>query len=390
MYSSHRYSEGHVFFREGAVGTSAYIIKSGRVEISITQAGKEIVLCACGPGEIFGEMALLGTQTRTATARAIERTEAISISRAHLLSLLRQCDPLLKHIVLTLVNRLKQTNAKIRPEKADHMGLSFCRLLAMIFNGSSASQIPFSVVVEQIIGILSLDASDCYTLLDRLQTFNLIELEQGRYAKDKVIRLVDTQNFLAKAEKIAPELERTLAERLDQESVYIDIYDLAEHVGVERQKIHRKIRDDDFPVELLLFKKADVLKWLDQVGVNFLERKKRVTVDELETLDQIVHVRNSVMRTALGKMEFYQICQLLKAASEEAHAKILSNLSGRLKQVVEQELELIADVDEDEVEDIIEDLLEHIRTAMAADGVARPRSGAKKVSANDEAEDDVE
>ena len=106
LYSTRGYPKGHIFFEEGSPGTLASIIKSGYVEITKREGDQKQVLAVLGPGEIFGEMALLGTHTRTATARAIEPTEIINVSRAHLLSRLQKADPILKRLTLSLVKRL--------------------------------------------------------------------------------------------------------------------------------------------------------------------------------------------------------------------------------------------------------------------------------------------
>ena len=113
LYSSHRYPEGHLFFEEGDVGTLGYIVLTGRVRITKHRASQQLVLAILGKGEIFGEMALLGTETRTATAQAIEDTEVIPLSPANLAGVLHKTDPILRHLIRTLVTRLKRTTDAI-------------------------------------------------------------------------------------------------------------------------------------------------------------------------------------------------------------------------------------------------------------------------------------
>ncbi|MCZ6676635.1 MAG: cyclic nucleotide-binding domain-containing protein [Candidatus Poribacteria bacterium] len=401
-YSSHRYPAGHVFFEEGTAGTSAHIIKSGQVEIIIRQGDKEILIDVFGPGEIFGEMALLGTKTRTATARAIEQTAVINISRARLLNVLRHGDPILRHLVLTFVNRLKRANTKIRPDKADNMALSVCRILALTANQNieltdltdehGNTLLPYTMAIEQVRGILSIDATDCRAVLERLETFNLIEIIENQASTDKFIRFIDEEHFLEKAERASQELGSALSSRLFQRSIYIDLFDFSEQIEVERERIYKKIAEGQFPEEFLLFKSDDVLKWAEEVGPSFFEAKrKRISADELDTLDDIVHVRNSILRTVLNQMDFYKICQLLKTAAEPVKDKMLSNLSGRLKQVVEQELDLIEEVDADEVEEVTEDLLEETRDLMEAEkqarGVGKKSRGAEDADAEPQSEE---
>ena len=68
------FSPGTLIVGEGQPGTVAYIIETGCVEISCLHGGKRVVLAQLGPGELFGEMALIDEQVRSASARAIEPT----------------------------------------------------------------------------------------------------------------------------------------------------------------------------------------------------------------------------------------------------------------------------------------------------------------------------
>ncbi len=64
--------KGTLIIREGEVDRDAYIIVSGRVEVFRDSGTSHIVLAELGPGQIFGEMALVLERPRTASVRAIE------------------------------------------------------------------------------------------------------------------------------------------------------------------------------------------------------------------------------------------------------------------------------------------------------------------------------
>ena len=118
QFSSQKYQPGDVLFRQGDSGDTAYIIKSGKIEVYLENTDRIISLTTFGTGEIFGEMFLFGgkAQKRTASCRALEPTEVINLSRKQLLSMLKEIDPILKHLMLTLVNRLKAMNDKVAQE----------------------------------------------------------------------------------------------------------------------------------------------------------------------------------------------------------------------------------------------------------------------------------
>jgi predicted acylesterase/phospholipase RssA/CRP-like cAMP-binding protein len=56
-----------VVFSEGSLGDSMYLIESGQVKVSVTTGKIEKIINYLGPGNFFGEMALLLDQRRTAT-----------------------------------------------------------------------------------------------------------------------------------------------------------------------------------------------------------------------------------------------------------------------------------------------------------------------------------
>ncbi len=74
-----RVAEGQVVVREGETDRSLYLIKQGRFEVSAVPPGGDepVVLAELGPGELFGEVAIVGEVPRTATVRALEDAEVL-------------------------------------------------------------------------------------------------------------------------------------------------------------------------------------------------------------------------------------------------------------------------------------------------------------------------
>ena len=78
-----------------------YIISQGKVKIFKSASnGKEITLSFFGPGEIFGEVAVLENRTYPASAQAISATRLIGIKKADFWGL----------FVETSVNRLEKSS----------------------------------------------------------------------------------------------------------------------------------------------------------------------------------------------------------------------------------------------------------------------------------------
>jgi signal transduction histidine kinase len=78
------FAAGQEIFHEGAPGDGVYFVKSGLVEISVG-SGAGRVFSRLGPGEIFGEMAIIEHRPRSATALAAQPTEVYFLPRGEML-----------------------------------------------------------------------------------------------------------------------------------------------------------------------------------------------------------------------------------------------------------------------------------------------------------------
>lgn len=82
---------GETLFRAGDPGDSLFIVQSGNVELYIKDtAGQKIVLTVAGSGDTFGELSLLDSGARTATATALEESELLVLDRDDLLLLFQK------------------------------------------------------------------------------------------------------------------------------------------------------------------------------------------------------------------------------------------------------------------------------------------------------------
>ncbi|HVZ72750.1 MAG TPA: FAD-dependent oxidoreductase [Polyangia bacterium] len=76
------FEPGQLVFSEGELGDRVYILLSGRAEVVRRPAnGVEQLLATLGPGEFFGEMALLDSAPRNATVRCLEAMTVLSIPK---------------------------------------------------------------------------------------------------------------------------------------------------------------------------------------------------------------------------------------------------------------------------------------------------------------------
>ena len=109
-----RYDAGAVVFKEGDEGSTCYIVRSGRARaIREHPDGRSITLAHFGPGDMFGEMAMLDGERRSATVEATEATEAIAILSADMHRLLREHPDISIKLIAALGRRLRHTNERL-------------------------------------------------------------------------------------------------------------------------------------------------------------------------------------------------------------------------------------------------------------------------------------
>ncbi len=112
------YQEGETLFEEGDIGRALFLIETGSVELAKRgRDGKQQQLAVAGPGDFFGEMALLEEMPRSATARALETTNVFLLYKAKLDALLitrpRAGVPILRRLAQLLSARVRLASEKL-------------------------------------------------------------------------------------------------------------------------------------------------------------------------------------------------------------------------------------------------------------------------------------
>jgi CRP/FNR family cyclic AMP-dependent transcriptional regulator len=111
---SRRFAPEETIFLRGSAGDSMMVVVTGQVHITLRSAdGKEIVLAILGPGEIFGEIAMLDGEERTADAKAATECNLAIFYRRDVLTFFKQNPAAWSNIVLVLCERLRHTDRQI-------------------------------------------------------------------------------------------------------------------------------------------------------------------------------------------------------------------------------------------------------------------------------------
>jgi CRP/FNR family cyclic AMP-dependent transcriptional regulator len=106
---------GKTLFREGDPGGVLYVIKDGRLQLSVVDdTGKTVVVDTLEPGEFFGEISMLDGGKRTATAVAVEEVRALSLDREPFLALLRRQPDAALDVMTSIAKRMRKTDERLR------------------------------------------------------------------------------------------------------------------------------------------------------------------------------------------------------------------------------------------------------------------------------------
>ena len=107
------FSSGQSIFAEGDSGDGVYVVKDGLVEISVT-LGQNLrrAFAQIGPGEMFGEMAVLELKPRSASATATKNTTVYFIPRGELLAMAERSPSLSLELLREISHRLREFNRR--------------------------------------------------------------------------------------------------------------------------------------------------------------------------------------------------------------------------------------------------------------------------------------
>jgi CRP/FNR family transcriptional regulator len=106
-----RWEAGQEIVRQGDTGVGMFVVRSGKVEIVQEHDGKHEKIRELGPGDFFGDMALLDEFPRSATVRALEPTTCLGLTRWHFRGILESHPQIALKFLPILTKRLRAAEA---------------------------------------------------------------------------------------------------------------------------------------------------------------------------------------------------------------------------------------------------------------------------------------
>jgi CRP/FNR family cyclic AMP-dependent transcriptional regulator len=149
-----RYRKDRVIFGEGDPGVDLYFVATGRVSVGVNSVdGRFLALHVFGPGDVFGELALLDAGPRSADAIAQEPCELMLLSRADFLRFLDGHPKIAIRLLRVLSRHLRRTNQQAAQIAFLPVPARLAQILlelADLPDGSPESRDPRTVQVTQL------------------------------------------------------------------------------------------------------------------------------------------------------------------------------------------------------------------------------------------------
>jgi CRP-like cAMP-binding protein len=190
---------GTVLVREGEVGKEMFVIQSGKIAISKKVRDVEKVLALLGPGEFFGEMAIISNKPRNATATVEEEARVLVIDPKTFESMIRGNSEIAVRMIKKLADRLSDADATIENLLlADPNSRVVQHILRACESRGRQSEegVEIELQVRDLPRELAVGEPAVRFLLSRLERAGLIELSGDRLTVRDTARLFDFLRFL--------------------------------------------------------------------------------------------------------------------------------------------------------------------------------------------------
>ena len=161
LCKTRKYPKNSMIILEEEMGDVVFIVMSGTVKITrVNDEGKEVILAMLGSGEVFGEMAILDGESRSANALSQENCEVVTINREDFLNLLKTNNKVSLNLMTEFAIRLRKSDQQIEAlslDDAEHrIGVSILNLaeeLGVIRQGEvTVDNLPYQQDIANMAG----------------------------------------------------------------------------------------------------------------------------------------------------------------------------------------------------------------------------------------------
>jgi CRP/FNR family transcriptional regulator, cyclic AMP receptor protein len=199
------FEPGEVLFREDDPGDTMFVIQQGQVRITKATRDGVKTLAVLGPGEFFGEMAILNAKPRTATAEALSEVRCLVIDARRFSQMVVSNAEIAVRMITKLARRLDSANALIEvlmhrdPKARVILGLS--RQAELIGQAREDGSVWVPIRRPELAAEIGLSEAETEDVLVRLRRLRIVEDGEEGFVVSDVQRLQEFLEFLEMRER---------------------------------------------------------------------------------------------------------------------------------------------------------------------------------------------
>jgi CRP/FNR family transcriptional regulator, cyclic AMP receptor protein len=189
------WDRGEVIFREGDEGDTCYLLRSGAVILTREhQDGRTIALAELRTGSMFGELAMFGGETRSATAEAIEDTSAVALLAPDVQRLIRRRPGIALQLLAALAERVRRTNERLLQQSFQTVagrvaGALLSQVIARQAEGAPDTDVLVRATQAEIANLAGTSRESASRFLATLEREGVVSLGRGKVTVHEPERL---------------------------------------------------------------------------------------------------------------------------------------------------------------------------------------------------------
>jgi len=177
---------GTRLFEMGDPGTRLHVVIAGEVRITVPSAdGKEVALALIGPGDVFGEIAVLDGGPRTAGAVVVRPARLLAVERRDLLAVMARHPAVAERLLEVVCAHLRRATTQIEELSFVGASLRLARTLIRLAKVQGTALIDgctVSVTQRELGEAIGLSRESTNRLLKDFERRALVALDKGRIA----------------------------------------------------------------------------------------------------------------------------------------------------------------------------------------------------------------
>jgi CRP/FNR family cyclic AMP-dependent transcriptional regulator len=171
-------SKNTVLLREGEQPVSLYVVQRGKVHVSVSgEDGRELVLSILGPNELFGELALIDGEPRSATVIATDDSEIAVVSRSDFADCLRKNPDIAIKLLKGLALRVRELNDNVKGFAMLDVQGRVTRLLERLARNRDGRLVTDPITQQEIANMVGASREMVSRIINQLRADGAIEVK---------------------------------------------------------------------------------------------------------------------------------------------------------------------------------------------------------------------